>query len=127
MTGFIDKQVSMLSSKLSPKHVKSRRNSNGKTLFYVEGWHVIAEANRIFGFDAWDRQTLSTECVWQGAVPQQHHACSYVARVRVTVRAGEVVVCREASGSGHGIGATPSAAAWQRAGLVAKRQDRSLG
>ena len=24
-----------------------------------KGWHVIAEANRIFGYDAWDRRTLS--------------------------------------------------------------------
>jgi DNA recombination protein Rad52 len=110
MMGFIDKQVRTLSSKLSPKHVKSRRDSNGQTLFYVEGWHVIGEANRIFGFDAWDRQTLSTECVWQGAAHQRQHACSYVARVRVTVRAGDAVVCREASGSGHGVGATPGAA-----------------
>jgi DNA recombination protein Rad52 len=110
MMGFIDKQVTTLSSKLSPKHVKSRRDGNGQTLFYVEGWHVIAEANRIFGFDAWDRQTLSTECVWQGAAHQRQHACSYVARVRVTVRAGGTVVCREASGSGHGVGPTAGAA-----------------
>ena len=110
MTGFIERQVSLLSSQLSPKYVKSRRDSNGQTLLYVEGWHVIAEANRIFGFDGWDRQTLSTECVWQAAAHQRQHACSYVARVRVTVRAGDAVVCREASGSGHGLGATPGAA-----------------
>ena len=67
MMGFVDKQVAALSGKLSPKHVKSRRDGNGQTLFYIAGWHAIAEANRIFGFDAWDRQTLSTECVWQGA------------------------------------------------------------
>jgi DNA recombination protein Rad52 len=108
--GFIDKQLAALSSKLNARHVKSRRAGNAQILFYIEGWHAIAEANRIFGFDAWDRQTLSTECVWQGAAPQRQHACSYVARVRVTVRAGGVVVCREASGSGHGIGATPGAA-----------------
>jgi DNA recombination protein Rad52 len=108
--GFVDKQVAALSGKLSPKHVKSRRDGNGQTLFYIAGWHAIAEANRIFGFDAWDRQTLSTECVWQGAAHQRQHACSYVARVRVTVRAGNAVVCREASGSGHGIGATPGTA-----------------
>ena len=29
------------------------------TFSYVEGWHVIAEANRIFGYDAWDRRTVS--------------------------------------------------------------------
>jgi DNA recombination protein Rad52 len=110
MTGFIDSQLRALSGKLSPRHIKTRRDTNGQSLLYVEGWHVIAEANRVFGFDAWDRQTLSTECVWQGATRQRQHACSYVARVRVLVRAGDVVVCREASGSGHGLGATPGAA-----------------
>ena len=78
MIGFIDRQITLLSSKLSPKHVKSRQDSNGHTLFYVEGWHVIAEANRIFGFDAWDRQTLATECVWQGAAHQRQHAVDAV-------------------------------------------------
>src|SRR5262249_8466419 len=38
---------------------------------YVEGWHVIAEANRIFGYDAWDRQTITTHCVWSGKPSHQ--------------------------------------------------------
>ena len=50
-------QVRQLRAKLDPKHVKTRK-ANGTSLYYVEGWHVIAEANRIFGFDAWDRRTL---------------------------------------------------------------------
>jgi DNA repair and recombination protein RAD52 len=33
----------------------------GPTLLYVEGWHVIAEANLIFGYDAWDRERCLTE------------------------------------------------------------------
>ena len=49
-----DTQVRQLRAKLEAKHVKSR-NANGVDLHYVEGWHVIAEANRIFGYDAWDR------------------------------------------------------------------------
>ena len=49
------------------KHVKTR-NANGADLHYVEGWHVIAEANRIFGYDAWDRRTLASHCVWSGAI-----------------------------------------------------------
>ena len=40
-----------------------RASANGTDLHYVEGWHVIAEANRIFGYDAWDRRTLqATAC-----------------------------------------------------------------
>ena len=57
-----DTQVRQLRAKLEAKHVKTR-NANGVNLHYVEGWHVIAEANRIFGYDAWDRRTLpATAC-----------------------------------------------------------------
>ena len=58
---FTDTQVQALAGKLSAKHVKTRQ-ANGRTLSYIEGWHVIAEANRIFGFDAWDRQTMAIKC-----------------------------------------------------------------
>jgi hypothetical protein len=53
-----DTQVRQLRAKLDGKYVKSRK-ANGNDLHYVEGWHVIAEANRIFGYDAWDRRTLA--------------------------------------------------------------------
>ena len=53
-----DTQVRQLRAKLDGKHVKTR-SANGADLHYVEGWHVIAEANRIFGYDAWDRRTSS--------------------------------------------------------------------
>ena len=43
-------QVRQLRAKLEAKHVKTRK-ANGTDLYYVEGWHVIAEANRIFGYD----------------------------------------------------------------------------
>ena len=77
---------------------------------YVEGWHSIAEANRIFGFEAWDRQTLELKCVWQQARGQSSQ-CSYMARVRVQVRAGQGdVVTREGHGFGRGRGATPGEA-----------------
>ncbi len=62
---FSEPQVKALSSKLSAKHVRTRQHS-GLTLSYIEGWHTIAEANRIFGYDAWDRQTMAVKCVWEG-------------------------------------------------------------
>ena len=46
-----DTQVRQLRAKLEARHVKTRK-ANGTDLHYVEGWHVIAEANRIFGYDA---------------------------------------------------------------------------
>ena len=74
---------------------------HGTPISYVEGWHVIAEANRIFGYDSWDRQTLSPRCLWRET---QHGetTCFYAAKVRVTVRAGEAIIVREGVGTGFG-------------------------
>ena len=95
-----DTQSRQLRAKLDPKHIKMRR-SNGADFNYVEGWHAIAEANRIFGFDGWDRRTLATTCIWSGASGQLYVA-AYTARVRICVRAGEITVVRDGSGSGEG-------------------------
>ena len=49
---------------------EARQDAQGHRadLHYVEGWHVIAEANRIFGYDAWDGGRLpATAC---GAGPR---------------------------------------------------------
>src|ERR1700730_967294 len=101
---FSDPQIKRLSGKLDGKHVRTRE-LRGRTLSYVEGWHVIAEANRIFGFDGWDRETAWAECIWAEA-KREPRMCAYAARVRIRVRAGETIICREGSGVGHGSGAT---------------------
>jgi len=106
--GFVDKQLKALDAKLLAKHVRTRVEA-GTTLSYVEGWHVIAEANRIFGFDAWDRETVATQCVWKGT-KQGREGCAYIARVRIRVRVGEVVICREGHGSGQGWSVLPGEA-----------------
>jgi hypothetical protein len=95
-----DTQVRQLRAKLDGKHVKTR-SSNGADLHYVEGWHVIAEANRIFGYDAWDRRTLASHCVWSGP-SGGYHGAAYIAKVRVSVRAGDITIVREGSGTGEG-------------------------
>jgi hypothetical protein len=43
---FAAAQVKNLEAKLDAKHVKTRQ-VHDTSLNYVEGWHVIAEANRI--------------------------------------------------------------------------------
>ena len=105
---FTDSQVRQLKAKLDPRYVK-RRNANGVNLSYVEGWHVIAEANRIFGFHAWDRRTVSTACVWSGKSGQDY-AAAYTAKVRIYVRAGETMIVREGSGTGESRASTPGQA-----------------
>jgi hypothetical protein len=52
---------------------------------------------------------MAAKCVWEG-MKGNRSACSYIARVRVRVRAGEAEICREGCGSGHGMGLTPGEA-----------------
>ena len=105
---FSEAQVKSLEAKLDSKHVRTRR-AQDTTLAYVEGWHVIAEANRIFGYDAWDRHTLSTRCIWSGSASQSY-AAAYIAKVRIAVRAGAITITREGCGSGNAKAPTPGEA-----------------
>src|SRR5712691_6155766 len=105
---FTEAQVKNLEAKLSAKRIRTRQ-ANGVTLAYVEGWHVIAEANRIFGYDAWDRRTRTNDCVWTGTKGEFYHA-AYTAKVRVSVRAGDITIVREGSGTGEGKALTPGQA-----------------
>ena len=64
--GFTEKQVQALRRCLNSRHVRTRE-ANGRELSYIEGWYVISEANRIFGFDAWNRETVETPAAsWRG-------------------------------------------------------------
>lgn len=101
---FNEAQLKCLEAKLDAKHVKTRQVQE-TTLTYLEGWHVIAEANRIFGFDGWDRRTLTLNCVWSGRTDKGYLA-AYSAKVRVRVRAGADHVVREGWGSGEARAAT---------------------
>lgn len=105
---FTQTQVRKLRSRLRPQHVRTRE-AEGVSLSYLEGWHVLAEANRIFGFDGWDRETISSECVWTKQVSGRYCA-AYVTRIRIRVRAGEAVIVREGSGAGESNAATPGQA-----------------
>jgi recombination DNA repair RAD52 pathway protein len=106
---FTEAQLKSLEAKLDAKHVRTRR-AHDSTLAYVEGWHVIAEANRIFGYDAWDRLTVSTRCVWSASAGTQHNA-AYIAKVRIAVRAGALTITREGCGSGQAKGLLPGRSA----------------
>ena len=105
---FAAPQVRKLRARLNPRHVKTRE-ADGHVLHYVEGWHVVAEANRIFGFEGWDRETVASDCVWtkqQGS----RYCAAYVARVRITVRAGETRIVREGCGVGESSALSPGQA-----------------
>ena len=101
---FSDHQARALRRGLRADAVRTRQCGD-KTLSYIEGWHAIAEANRIFGPAGWDRETLEVKCVTSRA---NGGMCSaiYTAKVRITVRAGDAVVVREGHGTSEGRGAT---------------------
>lgn len=96
--GFTDKQTALLDAKLNPAHVKQREKS-GMKLAYIEGWHAIAEANRIFGFDGWSSEVIELYCVRQPELVNGKNRVGYMARVRIT--AGDAV--RDGIGYGSGI------------------------
>ena len=105
---FTQPQLRQLKAKLDPNHVKTRQ-AGGATLHYIEGWQAIAEANRIFGFDGWDRETLATTCV-ASERNRGDHIVAYTAKVRVSVRARDIIVVREGSGSGEARALSPGQA-----------------
>lgn len=92
-----------LSRKLDPAHVKSR-TQGGSQVSFVEGWHAIAEANRIFGFGAWRRETLELRLLGDPRTVNDKTRVEYMARVRITVTLdGAAPVIREGCGFGQGI------------------------
>jgi hypothetical protein len=111
--GFTTAQIAALSAPLDRALVSSREQGRSK-VNYLQSWVVISEANRIFGFDGWQRQTLFSRCIAQaerligargtGREQKGGWGVTYIARVRITVSAGcHGLLIREGTGAGHGI------------------------
>lgn len=99
---FTEEQIKSLQAKLDASHVRPPQKYGPKG-DYLEGWHVIAEANRIFGFDGWSYETVDTRCVSEkprkiGRDGKDGWGVTYTSRVRVVVQG----VVREDFGAGHG-------------------------
>ena len=113
---FSEQQIKLLEAPLLRENVANRKQA-GRQLSYIEGWHAIAEANRIFGFDSWTRETFDVRCINEkareiGADKRLGWGVSYIAKVRVSVGGGggggvfsttAAGVVREGIGAGHGI------------------------
>jgi DNA recombination protein Rad52 len=107
---FSPEQIASLSAPLDRAKVRQRRQGRSQ-VSYLEGWQVIAEANRIFGFDGWQRETVALRCVHQaerliGEEQRPGWGVTYTARVRISVSAstaGQPALIREGCGAGHGI------------------------
>lgn len=104
-----------LSSQVVSKR-KGGKDKNGNDIWldYVEGWHVRAELNRIFGFEnvniITDTKLLTAQTVLKdktdkygnkiGEYPQ--HQVTYSAKARLEITIGDKVVFKEGTGHGHG-------------------------
>jgi DNA repair and recombination protein RAD52 len=97
---FTDAQNAELAKPLNPAVVASRQQGGGQ-VSYIEAWHAINEANRIFGFDGWTRETVDLRQLGEPYQVQGKDTwrVNYSAKVRVT--AGGIV--REGCGFGQGI------------------------
>lgn len=97
-----DKISAELGKKLDPSHVKPAKQFGPKG-DYIEGWHAMAEANRIFGYGEWDYAISDCKCVSErakkiGKDGKDGFAVSYIATVQVFVGS----VRRQDVGAGHG-------------------------
>src|SRR5215831_11463060 len=101
MMGFSAKQLQALRRSLNGRHVRTRA-VNGRELSYIEGWYAISEANRIFGFDAWSRETVETRSVL-ARENRGSFLAVYVAKVRITVQVDGTTIVREGHGSGRAV------------------------
>jgi len=108
---FTVEQNQALTAPLDRTKVKERSQA-GRTLSYVEAWWAIAEANRIFGHDMWDRETVlltetNRELVTlkgKDNATYEQWRVGYIAKVKVTAytsTGGRII--REGTGFGSGM------------------------
>ena len=90
---FTKEQIELLKQPIKLENVAERESGWGDKVPYIESWKAIDAANRIFGFDGWNSETLEINLV-----SEDIKCVSYIAKVRITV--GNVV--KEGYGSGHG-------------------------
>ena len=103
-------QAAALAAPLNRANVQTRSQA-GRSFNYLEGWVAIREANRIFGFDGWQRETIELRCVSESQRPigrdqKTGWGVTYIAKVRIRLgsqASGVPSLVREGSGAGHGI------------------------
>lgn len=120
---FTDEQSELLSAKLDLANVKKLGGND-----YIEGWHAIAEANRIFGYDGWSYKVLNLESVSQHTNKNGNLVIGYICTVEVSVGG----VTRQDVGFGTGISKSDIASCHEGASKEAvtdavKRALRSFG
>jgi len=95
----------LLEEKLDPKNVVKPSGSFGPKGDYIQGWHAIAEANRVFGFGGWSYtiKTMTQDSLKEGKTRKGDMQWQAAYTCIVTVTVGDVV--REDVGFGSGFAA----------------------
>lgn len=104
---FNENQLAILNQELDSSRIKNRQKGN-INLSYLEGFDVIATANRIFGFGNWEYSITTLENVSQEINQNQNHIICYKAVVQVKVydETHTTHISREDVGFGTGIAKT---------------------
>jgi len=117
----------LLQQKLEPQHIK--KAPRGKFGDYVEGYHVVSEANRIFGEDGWSYEITRLEKVSEQTVTlesrdgeYEQFRVGYLCTVKVYVN-GESF--KEGAAVGSGIG-SPNAIADHHESAVKEAETDAL-
>ena len=108
---FNEEQKILLGEPLLKENVKTREGTGKTQLSYLASFHVIEEANRIFGFDGWNSEILDLRQIDKteyekkpykaGDDPKPMISISYLCKLRVTVKAGDKDVIKEDVGFGN--------------------------
>lgn len=93
---FTPEQIAALQAPLDPRHVKPP--PQGKYGEYVDGHHVLSEANRIFGHDGWSYEITSLAMCSRVETSKPQVRVGY----RCTVKATVAGVTREGAAVGTG-------------------------
>lgn len=117
-------QIDELKKKLDPSHVKPA--PQGKYGDYIEGWHAIAEANRIFGHDQWSYDVKTLELTNSEASGGKNRI-GYMAVVSVSAMGVSRCDVGHGQGFGKSLGDAHDSAVKEAVTDALKRALRSFG
>ncbi len=98
---FTPEQNKALAAPLDPKHIKPP--PKGKFGSYVDGFHIVSEANRIFGHDGWSYGITALEQCSRIETTDSNNKPQVRVGYRCTVRAEAGGVSREGAAVGTGM------------------------
>lgn len=127
---FTDTQIAALKAPLDSNNVKKPSGRFGPKGDYLEGWHVINELNRIFGFDGWSyRIELMRDALTEGTDSNGNVQWQAAYTCICTLTVGDVIRQDVGFGSGFakGIGDAVEGATKEAVTDALKRCARTFG